>query len=98
MSIMVVTVQIRCINKLDRYDPEERITHVGGVNPDGRRWKLAQEEAIQGIESGRYSFYVEAYGRRVSVTVRTSRFGNKYLTTEADGSGPNNLLSLPECP
>jgi hypothetical protein len=27
-----------------------------------------------------------------------SRFGNKYLKTEADGEQENNLLSLPECP
>ncbi|MBA4156890.1 MAG: DUF3892 domain-containing protein [Gemmatimonadetes bacterium] len=27
----------------------------------------------------------------------TSRFGKKYLKTEADGELPNNLLSLPEC-
>ncbi len=30
--------------------------------------------------------------------VETSRYGNKYLKTEADGEQPDNLLSLPECP
>lgn len=36
-------------------------------------------------------------GSVVSVIVAVSRFGNKYLKTEADGEHPNNLLSLPEC-
>ena len=33
-----------------------------------------------------------------SSVVAVSRFGNKYIKTEADGDQPNNLLSLPECP
>jgi hypothetical protein len=32
------------------------------------------------------------------VIVKMSRFGHKYLATEADGEQPDNLLSLPECP
>lgn len=34
----------------------------------------------------------------VWVIVTTSRFGNNYLKTQADGDEPNNLLSPPECP
>jgi hypothetical protein len=34
----------------------------------------------------------------VWVKVEVSRYGHKYLKTEADGEGENNLLSLPECP
>jgi hypothetical protein len=90
--------QIQCVRKTDRFNPWERITHLGGVNADGTRWLLTQQEAISGIESGRWSFFVRAGGREVSVIVRVSRFGNKYLTTEADGEQPDNLLSLPECP
>lgn len=37
-------------------------------------------------------------GRAVDIIVAVSRFGNKYIKTEADGDQPNNLLSLPECP
>lgn len=95
---MATSVQIQCVNKTDRYNPHERISHVGGVNADKTRWKLTQEQAIQGIESGQWRFYVSAGGHSVWVVVAVSQFGNKYLKTEADGDQPDNLLSLPECP
>jgi hypothetical protein len=51
-----------------------------------------------GIEQGKWSFFVIKDGKTVKVIVATSKYGHKYLKTEADGEQPNNLLSLPECP
>jgi Protein of unknown function (DUF3892) len=91
------TVQIKCINKSDRLNPHERITHVGGYETS--QWKITQQQAITYIESGEWSFWVKPpKADKVGVIVATSRYGNKYLKTEADGEQPNNLLSLPECP
>lgn len=87
--------EIKCVNKLDRLNPHERITHVGGHVT--KPWKISQETAVRYIESGDWSFYVNVNGKSVWVVVAVSRFGNKYLKTEADGEEPNNLLSLPEC-
>ena len=84
--------QITCINKDDRQNPYQRITHVGGVG-----WKMTQQDAIRAIENRQRSFYVSRGGRAVGVLVTTSQYGNRYLKTEADSSEPNNLLSLPEC-
>ena len=89
--------EIKCINKLDRDNVHERITHVGGVH-DGHRWKITQKDAISHIESGTWSFFVSRGGSTVNVVVAISRFNNKYLKTQADGEVPDNLLSLPECP
>ena len=89
--------EILCIKKSDRLNAHERIISIGGRNSDGTRWVLSQEDAIGGIVNGNLSFYVQRGGRTVNVLVATSRFGNKYLKTEADGEQPDNLLSLPEC-
>jgi hypothetical protein len=96
---MAARVQIRCINKTDRYNPHERIQNVGGVNGDSSRWRLSVPEAIQGIRADKWSFYVERpQGDVVDVVIARSAAGNEYLKTTADGDQPNNLLSLPECP
>ena len=92
--------EVNCINKSDRENPWERITHLGGLNHDGTRWRLTQGETITAIERNTYGeFYVDRpRGDPVKVVVAVSRAGNKYVKTEADGDQPNNLLSLPECP
>jgi hypothetical protein len=91
--------RVTCINKDDRYDPYERITHIGGTTGANgeKRWRITLREAIDGIESGRWSFFVNQGGRVTNVFVAVSPYGNTYLKTEADDSEPNNLLSLPEC-
>ncbi|MDF1634422.1 DUF3892 domain-containing protein [Mycoplana sp. MJR14] len=86
--------RIQCINKDPRNDPYTRITHIGG---QGRKLDVAT--VIRNIEGGQEAYYVERpRGDQVDVVVATSRAGNKYIKTTADGDEPNNLLSLPECP
>jgi hypothetical protein len=89
--------EITCFNKSDRYNSHERILSIGGRSGDGTSWRLSQVVAIAGIEIGKWSFYVNRGGKIVNVIVATSRYGNKYLKTVADGEQPDNLLSLPEC-
>jgi len=92
------TAEVKCINKRDRPNPHERITHIGGYGTS--RWKLTQEDAIAKIERGEWNFYVTLPGknRAVWIEVGVSRYGHKYLRTQGDDDLRNNLLSLPECP
>jgi hypothetical protein len=95
---MATRVKVECVNKTNRTDPHERISHIGGRKQDGSRWRLTEPDAIVGIEEGKWSFYVERpAGHYVDVIIAT-RLGKKYLKTTADGEQPDNLLSLPECP
>jgi hypothetical protein len=94
---MAQDVQIQCVNKTPRADPHLRISHIGGLNADQTRWKLPEADAIEGVKSGRWSFYVVAAGVRANVVIATHG-DREYLKTQSDGLQPNNLLSLPECP
>ncbi|MFV8327479.1 DUF3892 domain-containing protein [Flavobacterium sp. ZS1P14] len=90
--------EIRCINKSDRTNIHEGIVNIGGINPDGNRWKISQTEAISAIESNKWNFYVGQGNSRIDVIIAVSEAGYKYLKTKNDTSTNNNLLSLPECP
>ncbi|MCP3460575.1 DUF3892 domain-containing protein [Bradyrhizobium sp. CCGUVB23] len=47
---MTKHARIRCINTTDRKNPHERLSHVGGANPDGTPWKRSIDQAIGDIE------------------------------------------------
>lgn len=96
-EVATKTIQIQCINKLDRPNPHERIKAVGGSQNGG--WKISQQTAIDYIERNEWKFFVKPPNAKDSVwvVVAVSRYGHKYLKTENDGEDQNNLLSLPEC-
>ena len=86
--------QIINIRKGDHTDPHEQIISIVGVE-GGQRWEVSQQEAIAGIEAGRWRFYVHRDGSDVWVVVAATKTGHKYLKAESDGEQPNGLLALP---
>lgn len=93
---MTTRHQIMCVNKTNRMDAHHRIANVGGIQ-NGERWKITEDDAIKGIENGKWEFYVSVKGFTANVIIATHS-GKKYLKTVNDGVHPDNLLSLPECP
>ena len=90
-------LEVLCINKSLRINVHERITHIGGKNADGTKWRLPQEKVISLIENNERQFFVNRGGKAINVIVAKSFHGHKYIKTETDGIEANNLLSLPEC-
>lgn len=91
--------EVTCIVP-DGSDPDKRIDKIGGrvgAQASGGPWSLSLDDAIAGIESGKWAFWTQGGGRATNVIVARRANGRKYLKTEADGIEPNNLLALPRC-
>jgi hypothetical protein len=58
----------------------------------------AIDTVIDWINTHTHRFFVNVWGRAVEVVTRVHPTSRRwYLTTEADGYPPNNLLNLPDC-
>ena len=88
---------IHCVVRANLLNHDRRLRRVGGINPDGAHWQIAEAEAIAAIEAGRWNFYVMAGGREWPIVVAVSKYGQKYLKGAADGLQPDSLLALPDC-
>lgn len=84
-------VQVLCINKRDRDNRHEGITHLGGNG-----WKWTRDEVIRSIEAKTNTFFTQVTGNRSDIGVVNGPNG-KYLRTYADGQWNDNLLALREC-
>ena len=83
--------QVKCINKTDRANRHERISHIGGD------WgRITETEAVRQIKADRSAFHVRVGNNDVRVIIAVHQ-GREYLKTEADNTIVDNLLSLPEC-
>lgn len=68
------------------------VTHVG-VD----RVKQPISVVIRWVEDGTDQYVVDVGGYETTVRVGISSGGNKYLTTNPDGSKCNNIDNLPTC-
>lgn len=87
--------QVFSLNRSNSNIPNEIILSIGGVNSNGTFWRISQTTAIEGILSGKWSFYVLYNG--VEIDVVLGKFNNQYyLKSNIDNEIPSVLLSLPE--
>ena len=79
---------VRCVRK-----DGDTITQIGGQNSDGKSWSMSDRDAIAGIKSGKFKFYVAGEGRGIWLVVQQKN-GRDVLETEGD---PALLRALPNC-
>jgi hypothetical protein len=91
-------VRIHCVSRIDRTGADDRIHHVGGINADGSRWKLSEDEAIAAIKDGRWTFSATCNSGKARVEIARIGSSREFLKTEMDEIQPDGLLALPECP
>ena len=70
---------------------QERISAIGGRDPHGKPWRLTSEEAVAGIESGEWKFFVRSGRAEEEVVVAVTAEGRKSLD-------PAMLMALPPFP
>src|SRR5437764_693136 len=98
-----LAMQITCIHKNPRNDPNHPIRSVGGLNlTQNIPFRMTQVQCIQSIDKGNHFFVVGADGSRADVRVFIhfppwGLQGIRYIATVADNSRADNLLFLPEC-
>ncbi|HKN31103.1 MAG TPA: DUF3892 domain-containing protein [Roseiarcus sp.] len=94
---MAKLVQIQCV-KCDEARTQPCVRFVGGINPDGTRWRLSEENAIAGMKEGKWRFWTAGERKSVWIVTAKSASGREYLKAEPDWVQPATLLTLPECP
>ncbi|HPQ39801.1 MAG TPA: DUF3892 domain-containing protein [bacterium] len=93
---MVKSYKVWFVKRREADDVYQQITHIGGLTEDYYRWIISLDEAINGIETGRWIFYIQHNGSPERLVIGHSPDGIKYLKTEMEISSPESLLSLPD--
>jgi len=92
----MIRLRILCTKKLNKRSFESNVTHIGGVNGTGEKWNIAVKEAIAGIDSGTYEFFVmEQFGE---IPVKITGTSERSLAAIGKTSPHNLLEDLPDCP
>jgi len=85
---------------------DRRVTHIG-KDRDGNITKLSnpneswkyrmKNDAINDIEAGVHTYYVQWPEKRTNIHVVNDPKKGKYLRTDRDNTSRNNLDELPNC-
>jgi hypothetical protein len=87
MSVLKVT----CVST-DELGAERKISGIGGDE-----FYHSLDEAIRSINNRTHQYWTELAGESVWLTVAQDQGGRAFLTTDSDGSTPDDLLTLGAC-
>ena len=91
-------LRILCAKKISEGPLVGSITHIGGVNGTVDKWTISIKEAIEGINSQTWEFYIAENREELQVIICTSTDSESILSAKGQGYLHNLLEDLPECP
>lgn len=71
------------------------ITKIGGRNPLYQIWSLKLDQALEGIQSGNWEFFINSEGKSYPVQLIESKLGTEIGT---QGTNKNLIMELPDLP
>lgn len=95
---MTARFQVRFTRKGTGTQPQERVTAIGGLDPHAILWSLTGDEAVAGVESGEWSFFVRGADGETEIVVASTTRSDKYLKAACDKEQPETLINLPSFP
>ncbi|MDR7130510.1 hypothetical protein J2X69_002866 [Algoriphagus sp. 4150] len=69
---------------------------IGGINESGELWNISVDQAIEGIKTGIWEFYVVENLLEIPVSICTLNESETFLTSRGHGYLLNLLEELPE--
>ncbi|MDE3068102.1 MAG: hypothetical protein KGJ60_11200 [Verrucomicrobiota bacterium] len=95
--VVAIALIVKWIERTDQPETRPRIRFLGGAS--GRcEWKHTYAQAIEFIERGVFSYFVETNGRFLKLESGRTEQGRKCLTVQTEGGPSQILLDLPEFP
>lgn len=85
------------VKKITRGPFKGDITHISGISESGENWNISIHEAIEGISSGRWGFYLVEGLEEIQVSICSLHDSEVFLSARGQGYLHNLLEDLPEC-
>ncbi len=63
---------------------DSELEYIGGYNSDGSKWKLSVEKAIEGIEGGKWAFFLTKSGVQLDIMPKVINDSKKLCVDTSD--------------
>src|SRR5258708_32789579 len=94
---MAILLKVKWVEQTDHPVPYQRIRRIGG-DTNEMEWQHTRAQAIEGIERGQFSYYLEKDALVLKLDVGQTADGHKYLTIQGNGGPPQALFTPPSFP